>query len=165
MTVYASHSTVTSHTAKSTTAANAKCSLAAKDLGSRVGDGSFLAAPKHRGRDGGPRSEGSTIAFVSACEQAALQEGQIGLFRVGKRSILLVWPRGGEVRAYHGRCPHQDIPLDNATFDGKTIVCGHHQWQMDGTTGACVNRVVTHKCALAPYAMRFEGAQVQVDLP
>jgi toluene monooxygenase system ferredoxin subunit len=109
--------------------------------------------------------EESTMAFVSVCEQAALQEGQMGLFRVGKRSVLLVWPRGGEVKAYRGRCPHQDIPLDNATFDGKTIICGHHQWKMDAATGACIGRIVTHKCGLAPYAMRCEGEQVQVDLP
>jgi toluene monooxygenase system ferredoxin subunit len=105
------------------------------------------------------------MAFVSICEQDALQEGHMGLFRVGKRPVLLVWPCGGEVKAYRGRCPHQDIPLDNSTFDGKTIVCGHHQWKMDGATGACVGSIVTHKCALAPYALRFEGAQVQVDLP
>ena len=105
------------------------------------------------------------MAFVSVCEHAALEEGRMSLFRVGKRSVLLVWPQGGEVKAYRGRCPHQDIPLDNATFDGKIIACGHHQWKMDGTTGACVNRIAPPKCALAPYPVRFEGAQVEVDLP
>jgi toluene monooxygenase system ferredoxin subunit len=105
------------------------------------------------------------MAFATVCEQQAVQEGQMALFRIGKRSVLLVWPQGGEVKAYRGRCPHQDIPLDNASFDGKTVMCGHHQWKMDATTGACVGRIVTHKCALAPYAVRFEGSQVQVDLP
>jgi toluene monooxygenase system ferredoxin subunit len=105
------------------------------------------------------------MAFVSVCERAALQEGQMGLFRIGKRSVLLVWPMGGEVKAYRGRCPHQDIPLDNATFDGKTVVCGHHHWKMDAATGACVDRVMMHKCGLAPYATRFEGDHVQVDVP
>jgi toluene monooxygenase system ferredoxin subunit len=105
------------------------------------------------------------MAFVSICEQSALHEWQMGLFRAGKRSVLLVWPQGGQVKAYRGRCPHQDIPLDTATFDGKTIICGHHQWKMDGTTGACMGRIVTHKCGLAPYALRVEGDQFQVDLP
>ncbi len=105
------------------------------------------------------------MAFVSVCEQSALQEGQMLLVRSGKRSVLLVWPQGGQVVAYRGRCPHQDIPLDNASFDGKVITCHHHEWRMDGATGACIGRIEPPRCQLAPYASRVEGDRLQVDLP
>jgi toluene monooxygenase system ferredoxin subunit len=109
--------------------------------------------------------EEKTMAFVSVCEHSDVQPGQMRLVRCGKRSVLLVWPQGGEIRAYRGRCPHQDIPLDTATFDGKIITCSHHEWKMDAATGACVGRVEPPKCQLAPYALRVEGDQLQVDLP
>ncbi len=27
----------------------------------------------------------------------------------------------GEIKAYRGRCPHQDVPLENASFDGNQV--------------------------------------------
>jgi toluene monooxygenase system ferredoxin subunit len=103
------------------------------------------------------------MAFVPVCAVGAVSEGKMSLFQVGKKSVLLVWPLGGELKAYRGRCPHADLPLSDATFDGKRIVCTQHQWGFDCTSGKCV----THgnvRNALHPYEVRVEADEVLVEL-
>lgn len=101
------------------------------------------------------------MPFVSVCKQADLREGSMELFRVERKAVLVVWPQGGEVRAFRGRCPHQDVPLQEASFDGKTVVCERHDWRFDGCTGVGVQ---PSGCALKPYPMRLEDGELQIEL-
>lgn len=89
----------------------------------------------------------------------------MALFQVGKKSVLLVWPKGDEVKAYRGRCPHADMPLTDATFDGeKRLTCPEHGWGFDCVTGKCLTHVnVRH--ALHPYPVRVDDAEILVDVP
>lgn len=102
------------------------------------------------------------MAFTFICNTGAVHEGGMGLFQAGKKSVLLVWPQGGELKAYRGRCPHADVPLTDASFNGKTVTCVHHQWGFDAASGKCVTHIVRN--ALHPYELRVEGDEVQVDL-
>ncbi|HUO55265.1 MAG TPA: Rieske 2Fe-2S domain-containing protein [Rhodoblastus sp.] len=102
------------------------------------------------------------MAFTSVCPTSAVTEGGMGLFQVGKKSVLVVWPSGGELKAYRGRCPHADVPLDNASFDGKLLTCHHHQWGFDVNIGKCVTHLVRN--ALHPYPLQVEGDEIQVDV-
>ena len=86
----------------------------------------------------------------------------MGVFRAGKKSVLVLWPEGGELKAFRGRCPHADVPLDEASFDGKTVTCPHHQWGFDGISGKCVTHIVRNE--LHPYPLRVEGGEIQVDV-
>jgi toluene monooxygenase system ferredoxin subunit len=101
------------------------------------------------------------MAFVSVCKQEDLREGEMGLFRVHRKTVLLVWPTDGEVKAYRGRCPHQDVPLENARFDGAKVVCGFHQWCFDARTG---EGTAPRGCSLKPYRLRLEQGELQVEL-
>jgi toluene monooxygenase system ferredoxin subunit len=102
------------------------------------------------------------MAFTFICHTSAVSEGGMGLFHSGRKSVLLVWPTGGELKAYRGRCPHADMPLNDATFNGQTVTCSHHRWGFDCTSGKCVTHLVRN--ALHPYAVRVEGDEVQVDV-
>jgi toluene monooxygenase system ferredoxin subunit len=102
------------------------------------------------------------MAFTPICQTTAVSEGGMGLFQAGKKSVLLVWPTGGELKAYRGRCPHADMPLTEATFDGRTVACPHHQWGFDGASGKCVTHLVRN--SLHPYELRVEGEEILVDL-
>lgn len=102
------------------------------------------------------------MTFTTLCNTAAVQEGGMGLFQVGKKSVLLLWPKGGELKAYRGRCPHADLPLTGAGFNGKIVTCPHHQWGFDAGSGKCVTHLVRN--ALHPYALRIEDDEIQVDL-
>jgi toluene monooxygenase system ferredoxin subunit len=102
------------------------------------------------------------MAFTSICPKTAVSEGGMGLFQAGKKSVLVVWPAGGELRAYRGRCPHADMPLNDATFNGTTLTCVHHQWGFDCTSGKCVTHLVRN--ALHPYPLRVKGDEIEVDV-
>lgn len=102
------------------------------------------------------------MAFNFVCNTSAVHEGGMGLFHVGRKSVLLVWPKGGELKAYRGRCPHADMPLSEARFDGQTVVCPHHQWGFDGANGKCVTHLVRN--ALHPYPLRVADDGIKVDV-
>lgn len=103
------------------------------------------------------------MAFTAVCSSSAMREGTMSLFQVGKKSVLLVWPTGGELKAYRGRCPHADMPLTDATFDGKRVTCTQHGWGFDCDTGKCVTHISVRN-ALHPYQVQVEGDEILVDL-
>ena len=79
------------------------------------------------------------MAFTKVCKLDDLWEGEMEAFEIDGHEILLVSPEGGEIRAFQGVCPHQDIPLVEGKFDGKVIVCRAHQWIFDGASGKGIN--------------------------
>ena len=99
------------------------------------------------------------MAFTSVCAASAVSEGSMGIFFVGKKSVLLVWPTGGELKAYRGRCPHADLPLSDATLQDNKITCVQHGWGFDCASGKCVTHVNVRN-ALHPYEVRVEGVAV-----
>ncbi|MGE4482775.1 Rieske 2Fe-2S domain-containing protein [Acidocella sp.] len=109
-----------------------------------------------------PYRKATNLPFISICHTSALHEGGMGFFRAGKKSVLLLWPKGGEPKAYRGRCPHADVPLDEASFDGHILTCPHHAWGFDGVNGKCVTHIVRN--TLHPYPLRVEDDEFQVDI-
>jgi toluene monooxygenase system ferredoxin subunit len=107
-------------------------------------------------------SEGKPGGFHLHLSHRVVEEGGMGFFRVGHKSVLLVWPTGGELKAYRGRCPDADVPLNDAKFNGKIITCPHHHWGFDCTSGECVTHTTTK--ALHPYPVSIEGDEVLVDV-
>ena len=102
------------------------------------------------------------MTFTAVCPKDAIQEGGMGYFVAGRKSVLLVWPEGGELKAFRGRCPHADVPLDGATFDGQKVTCPHHQWGFDPDSGKCVTHLVRN--TLHPYPVMVEGDEIHVDV-
>ena len=103
------------------------------------------------------------MAFTSVCPATAVSEGSMGIFQVGKKSVLLVWPTGGQLKAYRGRCPHADMPLTAATFVENRITCVEHGWGFDSTSGKCLTHISVRN-ALHPYEVRVEGGEILVDV-
>jgi toluene monooxygenase system ferredoxin subunit len=79
---------------------------------------------------------------------------------VDGQPILLVWPEGGEIRAFQGVCPHQDIPHVEGKFDGRVVMCRAHQWTFDAVTGEGVN---PKDCRLAEYPVKVDGEAILVS--
>lgn len=101
------------------------------------------------------------MPFKTACSLDDLWEGEMLEAEIDGTIVLVVWPEGGEVRAFQGICPHQDIPLSEGKFDGRVIMCRAHQWTFDGNTGAGVN---PSDCRLAEYPVKIEGDTVLVAI-
>ena len=65
------------------------------------------------------------MAFAKACAADELWEGDMVEVDVNDHVVVLVWPTGGEIHAYQGICPHQDIPLAEGKFDGRVLTSAH----------------------------------------
>ena len=100
------------------------------------------------------------MSFTRVCAVEDVWEGDMEAFTVNDQEILLVCADGGEIKAFQGMCPHQDIPLVEGKYDGKTVTCRAHLWQFDACSGAGVNPA---DCRLACYPVRIEGDDVLVD--
>lgn len=100
------------------------------------------------------------MTFQRICSLDDVWEGEMSCFEVGGEEVLVVGLEGGEVRAYQAACPHQDIPLIEGKFDGKTLVCRAHQWVFDAATGTGIN---PGDCRLAAYPIKIEGNSVYID--
>jgi toluene monooxygenase system ferredoxin subunit len=67
---------------------------------------------------------------------------------------LVVANADGEFFGYQAMCPHQDVPLCEALFDGSTLTCHMHLWQWDIRTGAPLGIA---EAPLERYALAREG--------
>ena len=99
------------------------------------------------------------MRFQKAASLDDLWEGEMTEVEIGDHVVVLVWPEGGEVRAFQGMCPHQDIPLVEGKFDGKVLMCRAHQWTFDARTGVGIN---PGNCRLAEYPVKVDGDDIFV---
>lgn len=100
------------------------------------------------------------MAFVKVCEESELIEGKYDVAVPNRTLCLIIWPEGGQPRAFQGMCPHAKEPLADARFNGKDLECHHHDWLFDGTTGKCLKG---KPCALAEYPLKIEDGAVFID--
>lgn len=70
---------------------------------------------------------------------------------------LVVANAGGEFLGFQAMCPHQDVPLCEALFDGTVLTCHMHLWQWDLRTGAPMGIA---EAPLEKYALAVEGDEI-----
>ena len=100
--------------------------------------------------------------FQKACDLDDVWEGEMDLFEVDGREVLIVHAPGGEVRAYDPVCPHQDHPLIEGDLEDCVLTCSAHLWQFDVVSGQGVNPKNT---ALTAYPVKVENDAVFVAFP
>ena len=105
---------------------------------------------------------GETAEFVKACELDDVWEGEMAVFPVAGREVLIVHAPGGELRAFDPVCPHQDQPLVEGEFEDCILICAAHSWEFDVRTGQGVNPTGV---SLTAYPLRVEDESVLVALP
>ncbi len=100
------------------------------------------------------------MSFTKVCTLDDIWEGEMEPFTVDGHDIILVCAEGGEIKAFQGICPHQDIALAEGKFDGKKLICRAHLWQFDASSGKGIN---PDDCALAEYPIKVDGDDIYVE--
>lgn len=100
--------------------------------------------------------------FIVA-DAADVWEGEVFDVEVSGQLIMVAHLLGGDLRAYQGLCPHQEIPMAAGTFDPETsqLTCAGHAWVFDLRTGEGVNPT---GCQLFSYPIRHVGGTIQVGV-
>jgi len=102
------------------------------------------------------------MAFQTLCKQRYLAEGETVPFLVDGQEVIVVWPDGGQPRAFEGVCPHEGQSLvNNADFNGRILICTVHGWVFDGRTGQGLSPT---GCRLAEYPLRISDGLVEINL-
>jgi toluene monooxygenase system ferredoxin subunit len=103
----------------------------------------------------------SDAQWFIVADSADLWEGEVFDVEVSGQLIMIAHLLGGDLRAYQGLCPHQEIPMAAGTFDPETsqLTCAGHAWVFDLRTGQGVNPV---GCQLFSYPIRQVGTTIQV---
>lgn len=102
------------------------------------------------------------MSFKRVCTLDDLWEGDMQVFEVGAREVLMVNAEGGVIRAFDPICPHQEQALVEGTLEGRVLTCPAHLWQFDVESGEGVN---PRGCRLSAFPVRVDGDDILVDLP
>ena len=102
------------------------------------------------------------IKFQKVCDLDDVWEGEMEVFDVGDKEVLIVHAPGGEVRAFHPSCPHQEHPLVEGEFENCILTCSAHLWQFNVISGEGTNPTGT---ALTSYPVKTENDEIWVTFP
>jgi len=112
-------------------------------------------------RPGQPDKE-PDMAFQTLCKQRYVAEGESVPFMVDGQEVLVIWPDGGQPRAFQGECAHEQQSLvNNSEFNGRTLVCTVHGWVYDGRTGEGLRPT---GCQLQEYPLRLGDGVYEIDI-
>lgn len=103
------------------------------------------------------------VAFQTLCKQRYLAEGESVPFLIDGEEVLVLWPDGGQPRAFVGRCPHEGQSLvNNSDFNGRILVCTVHGWVFNGRNGEGLSPT---GCRLREFPLRLTAdGLVEIDL-
>ena len=100
--------------------------------------------------------------YQKVCELDDVWEGEMDVFEVGEKEVLIVHSPGREVRAYNPICPHQEHPLIDGELDNCVLTCSAHLWQFDVLSGNGINPTGT---SLINYPIKIKDDAIWVAIP
>lgn len=76
-------------------------------------------------------------------------------------TLVLLADTDGELFAWQGLCPHQEVCLADGLYDGKILTCHQHLWQWDVRTGDPIGMAEE---PLAGYRVSVQDGEVVVEM-
>lgn len=99
---------------------------------------------------------------VRVCRLSEVVDGEPRAFRVrGVTWPVIVTRVDGELFAFPGVCPHEDVALADGELSGATITCPGHGYRFDLRTGRCGHDAGLE---LRRYPITVVGDEIWVDL-
>jgi toluene monooxygenase system ferredoxin subunit len=104
------------------------------------------------------------VVWVSAIALEDFWEGEIVDVEVLGEPVMLAHLEQGQVKAFQGVCPHQEVMLADGNWDpdSRVLVCTGHNWEFDLNTGAGCN---PEGAQLYEYPVRLTDDAVEVGIP
>jgi nitrite reductase/ring-hydroxylating ferredoxin subunit len=100
---------------------------------------------------------------VRVCELGQIVEGELRAFQVtGVTWPIMMTAIDGELFAFQGVCPHDDVSLaEYGALEACEVVCRVHGYHFDLRSGRCEHVPGLH---LRRYRITLAGTEVWVDL-
>ncbi|HWU86110.1 MAG TPA: Rieske 2Fe-2S domain-containing protein [Kofleriaceae bacterium] len=100
---------------------------------------------------------------VRVCELDQVVDGELRAFSVaGVTWPIMMTRTGGELVAFQGVCPHDDVSLaEYGAIAESDVVCRVHGYRFDLRNGRCEHAPGLH---LRRYRITLMGSEVWVDL-
>ncbi|AYC32709.1 Rieske (2Fe-2S) protein [Pseudomonas cavernae] len=98
--------------------------------------------------------------FVALERLLNLEEGYRRTFQLAGRNLLLMVV-DRQPLLLENRCPHQGVPLHNATLAGWVLRCARHGVEFDFFSGQALN---AHCPALTRFELVYDDDRIGVDL-
>jgi len=110
-----------------------------------------------------PRYDAAVALRVRVCKLDQVVEGELRAFPVtGVTWPVMMTIVGGDVFAFQGVCPHDDVPLaEYGVLAEDGVVCRVHGYRFDLRSGRCEHAPGLH---LRRYRITLIGTEVWVDL-
>ena len=99
--------------------------------------------------------------FVVVAREEDVHEGQVRLYEVGDRS-LVICRVNGRCYAVEDFCTHDGGPLGEGTLDGYAIECPRHQALFDVRTGEVLR--LPASSPIQSFPVRVENGNILVEL-
>lgn len=103
-----------------------------------------------------------TIQWFPAMTLDDLWEGEMDDVEIEGHTVLLAHLDGGDIVAYQGLCPHQEMYLADGDLENGVLTCHAHHWQFAINDGGGVN---PKNCQLYQYEVKVEGEQIYIGFP
>jgi toluene monooxygenase system ferredoxin subunit len=104
------------------------------------------------------------VRWVRVASTDDLWEGDVLDVEVADEQVLLVHLHDGQIKAYQGMCPHQEVLLADGSWDpdNNVLVCQGHAWEFDLATGKGLNPA---GCQLFEFAVEQVSDEILVGVP
>jgi len=99
--------------------------------------------------------------FVPALREDELWAGEMRALSLAGQRVLLLRLEDRGLRAYVDRCAHLGLPLGEGALVGSELICRHHCYKYDASTGRGVNPA---NVALVPLPVRVSAGEILVGL-
>ena len=102
------------------------------------------------------------MAFERLARVEEVPAGESRLFLAAGDVPVVIVNSGGRLHALSGLCPHQLFALEGAFLDCQVLVCPHHNYGFDISTGE--NTYPGGREGLATYPVEIRDREVWVDI-
>lgn len=99
---------------------------------------------------------------LRVCSADAVPAGEVRAFEVAGLAVpVLIANIDGRLVAASAMCPHEDVLLNDGSFDGEWITCPGHGYQFELATGECSH---DPRLCLPTYRVSVEDGEVFVSI-